>query len=65
MRWPIPTVEEVLEEMNGGTVFSNLNMNMEFHQTELEERSRDIATFSAGDSLYHYKRLSFACEQCS
>ena len=47
------------------TVFSKLNMNMEFHQIELEERSRDIATFSAGDSLYHYKRLSFACEQCS
>lgn len=44
-KWPTPTVDEVLEEMNGGTVFSNLDMNMEFHQIELEERSRDIANF--------------------
>ena len=45
--------------------FSKLDMNMGSHQIELEEGSRDITTFSAGDSLYHYKRLSFACEQCS
>ena len=56
---PIPMVEEVLEEMNGSTVFSKLDMNMGFHQIELEEGSRDITTFSAGDSLYRYKRLSF------
>ena len=56
---PIPTVNEVLEEMNGSTVFSKLDMNMGFHQIELEEASRDITTFSAGDSLFRYKRLSF------
>ena len=50
---------EVPEEMNGSMVFSKLDMNMRFHQIELEERSRDIKTFSAGDSLYRYKRLSF------
>ena len=56
---PIPTVDEVLEEINGSTVFSKLDMNMGFHQIELEEASRDITTFSAGDSLFRYKRLSF------
>ena len=56
---PIPTVDEVLEELNGSTVFSKLDMNMGFHQIELEEGSRDITTFSAGDSLFRYKRLSF------
>ena len=58
---PIPTVDEVLEEMNGNTGFSKLDMNMGFHQIELEEGSRDITTFSAGDSLYRYKRLSKQC----
>ena len=47
---PIPTVNEVLEEMNESTVFSKLDMNMGFHQIELDEGSRDITTFSAGDS---------------
>ena len=56
---PIPTVDEVLEELNGSTVFSKLDMNMGFHQIELEEGSRNITTFSAGDSLFCYKRLSF------
>ena len=56
---PIPTVDEVLEELNGSTVFSKLDMNMGFHQIELEENFRDITTFSAGDSLFRYKRLSF------
>ena len=32
---------------------------MGFHHIELEEGSRDIRTFSAGDSLFRYKRLSF------
>ena len=49
---PIPTVDEVLEEMNGSKLFSKLDMIMGFHQIELEEESRDITTFSAGDSLY-------------
>ena len=56
---PIPTVNEVLEELNGSTVFSKLDMNMGFHQIELEEGCGDITTFSAGDSLFRYKRLSF------
>ena len=56
---PIPTVDEVLEELNGSTVFSKLDMNMGFHQIELEESSWDITTFSAGDSLFRNKRLSF------
>ena len=38
---PIPTVDEVLGEMNGNTIFSKLDINMRFHQIELEEGSRD------------------------
>ena len=56
---PTPTVDEVLKELNGSTVFSKLDMNMGFHEIELEEGCGDIRTFSAGDSLFHYKRLSF------
>ena len=52
-------MDEILEEMNGSRVFSKLDMNMGFHQIEVEEGSRDITTFSAGDSLYRHKRLSF------
>ena len=33
--------------MDRSTVFTKLDMNMGFHQIELEEASRDITTFSA------------------
>ena len=33
---PIPTVDEVLESLNGSTVFSKLDLRWGFHQIELE-----------------------------
>ena len=58
-RIPIPTVDEVLENLNGSAVFSKLNLRMGFHQIELDEDSRDITTFATHDGLFRYKRLSF------
>ena len=58
-RLPIPTIDEVLEELNGSTVFSKLNLRCGFHQIELHEDSRDITTFITHEGLFRYKRLSF------
>ena len=44
-RHPIPTFEEVAQEMNGAKVFSKLDLNMGYHQIELEPKSREITTF--------------------
>ena len=43
---PIPTVDEVLECLNGSTVFSKLDLRWGFHQIELEDYSRDIISFA-------------------
>ena len=58
-RIPIPTVDEVLENLNGNTVFSKLDLRLGFHQIELDEESRDITTFATHDGLFRYKKLSF------
>ena len=60
-RLPIPTIDEVLEELNGRTVFSTLDLRCGFHQIELHEDSRDIiiTTFLTHEGLFRYKRLSF------
>ena len=58
-RLPIPTVDEALEELNGSTVFSKLDLRHGFHQVELHADSRDITTFVTHDGLFRYKRLSF------
>ena len=58
-RHPIPTIEEVLYDLNGSTVFSKLDLKWGFHQVELDEKSRKITTFVTHRGLYQYKRLMF------
>lgn len=45
-RHPIPTVDEVLEELNQSTVFSKLDIKLAFHQLELNEDSRPITNYA-------------------
>ena len=54
---PIPTIEEVLYDLNGSTVFSKLDLKWGFHQIKLEAESREITTFVTHRGLYSYKRL--------
>ena len=58
-RHPIPTMEETLQNVGGAKVFAKLDMNMAFHQIELDVDSRDITTFAGPNGLYRYKRLLF------
>ena len=58
-RHPIPTVDEVLRDLNGSTVFSKLDIKWAFHQVELSEVSRPITTFATHKGLFRYKRLMF------
>ena len=58
-RHPIPTIEEVLHDVNGSTAFSKLDLKWGFHQVELETESRRITTFITQRGLFQYKRLMF------
>ncbi|KAK3097548.1 hypothetical protein FSP39_010680 [Pinctada imbricata] len=58
-RFPIPTIDEVLNDMNGAKYFSKLDLKWGYHQLKLDEESRDITTFITHKGLYRYKRLMF------
>ena len=58
-RHPIPTIEEVLHDLNGLSFFSKLNVKWGFHQVELDERSCELTTFVTHCGLYRYKHLMF------
>ena len=58
-RHPIPTIEEVLHDLNGSTVFSKLDLKWGFHQVELDAESRLITTCITLRGLFRYKRLMF------
>ncbi|KAK0148839.1 hypothetical protein N1851_010750 [Merluccius polli] len=54
-----PTVDDVIQSLNGARFFSKLDLNCGYHQLELEPASRYITTFSTHVGLRRYKRLSF------
>ena len=56
---PIPTIEEILHDLNGSTVFSKLDLKWGFHQVELETESRRITAFITRRGLFQCKRLMF------
>ena len=55
-RVPIPTIDEILQDLNQSCVFSKLDLRMGYHQIELHPESREI-TFATHKGLYRYKRL--------
>ena len=58
-RYPIPTVEEILQDLTGARVFSKLDLRWGYHQIELDEQSKQCTTFATHTGLYRYKRLMF------
>ena len=53
-RYRIPTVDELLQNMNG-----LLDLKWGYNQLELSPESRGITTFAAHEGLYQHKRLLF------
>ena len=64
-RYPIPTVQETIQDLNGCTVFSKIDLRMGYHQVELTEESRDITTFITDEGLFRFKRLMFGISSVS
>ena len=58
-RHPTPTIEDLIHDINGSTVFSKIDLTSGYHQLELHPSSRYITTFSTHCGLFRYKRLNF------
>ena len=58
-RHPISTVDKILHDLNGSTVFAKLDIKWAFHQVELREKSRPITTFVTHNGLFRNKTLMF------
>ena len=54
-----PTMDDVISELNGSTIFSKLDLDQGYHQLELKAESRYITTFTTRVGLRRYKRLNF------
>lgn len=62
---PMPTIDDLIADLNGATVFSKLDMTNAYHQLELDESCRYITTFATHLGLRRYKRLLFGVNAAS
>ena len=54
-----PTVDDLIHDLNGATMFSKIDLNSGYHQLELTPDSRYITTFSTHRGLRRYTSLNF------
>ena len=52
VRHPIPTIDELLQDMNSSKIFSKLDVAWAYHQIELKPESREITTFVTHKGLF-------------
>jgi Reverse transcriptase (RNA-dependent DNA polymerase) len=57
--FPIPTITEMLDKLQGSSFFASLDLRKAFYQIEVDEDSRHITTFMTSKGLFRFKRLCF------
>ena len=61
----MPTLDELIHDLNGAIVFSKLDLSSGYHQLELHPSSRYITTFRTHNGLCMYKKLNFGISSAS
>ena len=56
-RYPTRTIDDLIYEVNGSTVFSTLDIIKAFHQFELEESQMNLTCVNTHEGLLRYRRL--------
>ena len=57
--YQIPTLDELIQEYNGCTVFTKLDLNKGCHQIELDKKGRDLTAFATHKGNFRCTRLIF------
>lgn len=58
-KYPLPRIEDILDNLGRSKFFSVLDLYSGFHQIPLHEDSRDITSFSTNSGSYRWKVLPF------
>lgn len=58
-KFPLPRLEDILDNLGKARYFSTLDMQSSFHQIPLDPQSRKYTAFSTNKGHFQYKRLPF------
>jgi RNase H-like domain found in reverse transcriptase/Reverse transcriptase (RNA-dependent DNA polymerase)/Integrase zinc binding domain/Retroviral aspartyl protease len=58
-KFPLPRIDEILDQLGRAKYFTVLDLKSGFHQIEIEEGSKEITSFSTATGHFHFNRLPF------
>lgn len=58
-QYPLPNPEDIFATMEGGVVFSKLDLSQTYLQLTLKENSKKFVTINTPKGLYQFQRLPF------
>lgn len=57
--YPLPVIEDILDDLGKASVFSALDLSAGFHQIPMEAKSRKYTAFSTHDGHFEYLQMPF------
>ena len=63
--YPLPTLEEVFNKLNGGVVFSKVDLSNAYLQIPVEEECSKLLCINTQRGLYKFERLAFGVKVAS
>lgn len=58
-KYPLPRIEEIFASLQGGQLFTKLDLSNAYNQLELDDESQNLCTLSTQLGLFRVKRLPF------
>ena len=55
--WPIPSIEEIFDTLEGSAFFSTIDMSWGFYQIPMDEKSQDYTAFSTPFGSFKWLRM--------